>query len=177
MRAEATKHDRPGRKIPGCPATVCAAVGTIWGESKLGGRNIKKYLQPRNTALREIVIRGKKRGKPTHSFLGDVSGASSVNTGVHYSPTRTRTLGCGCIGHPAFPAPSGFKARDFWRSSGAWCRENANVCVGVFPSSFVTLAPRMTPFAMDCVAGARNDVVAVLRTASLRKPRGLIGPA
>src|SRR5260370_3790058 len=48
VRVEVTKHDRPGRKIPGCPAAVCAAVGTIWGESKLGGRNIKKYLQPRN---------------------------------------------------------------------------------------------------------------------------------
>ena len=32
-----TKHDRPGRKNPGCPAAVCAAVGTIWGVSKLGG--------------------------------------------------------------------------------------------------------------------------------------------
>ena len=35
----------------------------------------------------------------------DVSGASAVNTRVHTSlPQRTR--GCGCIGHPAFPAPS-----------------------------------------------------------------------
>jgi hypothetical protein len=42
-----TKHDMPGRKNPGCPAAVCAAVGTIWGVSKLGGRNMKKYLQPR----------------------------------------------------------------------------------------------------------------------------------
>src|ERR1700752_3921071 len=48
VRAEATKHDRPGRKIPGCPAAVSAAVGTIWGGSKLGGRNIKEYLHPRN---------------------------------------------------------------------------------------------------------------------------------
>ena len=47
VRAEATKHDRPGRKSPGCPVAVCAAVGTIWGASKIGGRNIKKYLQPR----------------------------------------------------------------------------------------------------------------------------------
>ena len=38
------EHDRPGRKSPGCPAGVCAAVGTIWGASKLGGRNIKEYL-------------------------------------------------------------------------------------------------------------------------------------
>jgi len=140
VRAEATKHDRPGRKIPGCPATVCAAVGTIWGESKLGGRNIKKYLQPRNTALREIVIRGKKRGKPTHSFLGDVSGASSVNTGVHYSPTRTRTLGCGCIGHSAFPAPLLLEGERFPAKLGhvvpreremyCWCRSGAMRSIG-----------------------------------------------
>ena len=44
VRAEVTKHDRPGRKSPGCLAVVCAAVGTIWGASKLGGRNITKYL-------------------------------------------------------------------------------------------------------------------------------------
>src|SRR5437868_15446202 len=71
VRVEATKHDRPGRKIPGCSAVVAAAVGTIWGESKLGGRNIKEYLHPRNTDLREVVIRGTKCGKPTHSLLGE----------------------------------------------------------------------------------------------------------
>src|ERR1700722_15180694 len=37
----------PGCKNPGCPAAIRAAVGTIWGVSKLGGRNVKKYLQPR----------------------------------------------------------------------------------------------------------------------------------
>src|SRR5215831_14981367 len=47
VRAEATKHDVPGRRSPGCPAGVFAAVGTTWGASKLGGRNIMKYLHPR----------------------------------------------------------------------------------------------------------------------------------
>src|SRR5262249_36091124 len=47
-RAAATTHERPGRKSPSCPAAVFAAVGTIRGASKLGGRNITKYLQPRN---------------------------------------------------------------------------------------------------------------------------------
>src|SRR5258708_24127092 len=32
------------------------------GESKLGGRNIKEYLHPRNTDLREVVIRGQDAG-------------------------------------------------------------------------------------------------------------------
>ena len=69
-KSKVTKHDRPGRKIPGCSAVVAPAVGTIWGESKLGGRNIKEYLHPRNTDLREVVIRGTKCGEPTHSLLG-----------------------------------------------------------------------------------------------------------
>ena len=62
-RAEATKHDRLGRKSPSCPAAVFAAVGTIRGASKLGGRNITKYLQPRKEALREVVIRGIDAGR------------------------------------------------------------------------------------------------------------------
>src|SRR5215831_21009410 len=39
-RAEATKHGVPGCKSPSCPAVGVAAVGTIRGASKLGGRNI-----------------------------------------------------------------------------------------------------------------------------------------
>jgi hypothetical protein len=40
--------------------------------------------------------------------MPDVSGTSAVNTRVH-TPTTKRTRGCGCIGHPAFPAPSYFR--------------------------------------------------------------------
>jgi hypothetical protein len=47
VRAEVTKHALPGLKSLGCPAVLYAAVGTIWETSKLGGLNIKKYLQPR----------------------------------------------------------------------------------------------------------------------------------
>jgi hypothetical protein len=38
--------------------------------------------------------------------MPDVSGASAVNTGVQTSTTPLRTPGCGCIEHPASPAPS-----------------------------------------------------------------------
>src|SRR5262249_58104728 len=62
VRAAATKHDRPGRKSPGCPAGVCAAVGTIWGASKLGGRNITEFLQPRQVHLRLVVTRHSNPG-------------------------------------------------------------------------------------------------------------------
>src|SRR5215472_3211282 len=34
VRAEATKHVLPGRKSPGCPAVVRAAVGTAWGATQ-----------------------------------------------------------------------------------------------------------------------------------------------
>src|SRR6516162_10000120 len=57
MRGEATNRVLLGRKSPGCPAGVFAAVGTTWGVSKLGGRNITKYLHPRNSSLREVVRR------------------------------------------------------------------------------------------------------------------------
>src|SRR5262249_27670703 len=68
VRAEATKHDVPGCRSPGCPAGVFAAVGTIWGVSKLGGRNITKYLHPRNTALREIVRRKTREADPLFAW-------------------------------------------------------------------------------------------------------------
>ena len=66
MRGEVTNRVLLGRKSPGCPAGVFAAVGTIWGASKLGGRNITKYLRPRKAVLREVVIRGIGAGsRPT----------------------------------------------------------------------------------------------------------------
>src|SRR5215475_14811289 len=48
-RVEATMHDVPGCRSPSCPAGVIAAVGTIRGASKLGGRNITEYLHPRKS--------------------------------------------------------------------------------------------------------------------------------
>src|SRR5262245_40388931 len=69
-RAEATKHDRPRRRSPSCPAAVLAAVGTIRGASKLGGRNITEYLQPRNRGLREVVIRRTDAGSRPVNHLG-----------------------------------------------------------------------------------------------------------
>jgi len=74
-RAEVTKHDVPGRRSPGCPAAVFAAVGTIWGASKLGGRNITKYLQPRNATPREVVIRGQTREADPTLDMGKADGA------------------------------------------------------------------------------------------------------
>ena len=48
--------------------------------------------------------------------MPDVSGASAVNTRVHTKTTK-RTRGCGCIGHPAFPAPSDFLMAQSFRKA------------------------------------------------------------
>ncbi len=55
-----------------------------------------KRWSPRRARISRKTI---AQGRP------DVSGASAVNTRVHTKTTK-RTRGCGCIGHPAFPAPS-----------------------------------------------------------------------
>ena len=66
MRGEATNRVLLGRKSPGCPAVVFAAVGTTWGASKLGGRNITKYLHPRKSPPHEVVSSGIDAGsRPT----------------------------------------------------------------------------------------------------------------
>ena len=89
MRGEATNRVLLGRKSPGCPAAVFAAVGTIWGASKLGGRNITKYLQPRNATPREIVIRGQTREADPTLDLGKADGAVE-ETGASTRSTAAR---------------------------------------------------------------------------------------
>ena len=74
VRVEETKHDVPGRRSPGCPAAVLAAVGTIWGASKLGGRNITKYLQPRKSPPHEVVSSGTTAGSRPIFPLGKADG-------------------------------------------------------------------------------------------------------
>jgi hypothetical protein len=48
-RAEVTMHDMPECRSSGCLVAVCAAVGTTWRASKVGGLNMKEYLQPRKS--------------------------------------------------------------------------------------------------------------------------------
>ena len=90
-RAAATKHERPGRRSPSCPAAVFAAVGTIRGASKLGGRNITKYLQPRKHALREVVRRIEAGSRPYPSMgkaddAVEETGASTRGTAGVWGP-------------------------------------------------------------------------------------------
>src|SRR5215831_1928414 len=99
MRGEATNRVLLGRKSPGCPAGVFAAVGTIWGASKLGGRNITKYLQPRKSPLARSRFKRDNCGKPTHFPVGkaddtvEETGASTRCTaGVGDPASKDRLL-------------------------------------------------------------------------------------
>ncbi len=69
VRAEATKHEVPGRKSLSCPGAVCAAVGATWEASKLGGLNIKECLQPRKDPREKLCSRIKAGSRP-YAFQG-----------------------------------------------------------------------------------------------------------
>ena len=61
---------------------------------------------------------GRARRKPLKPLRGEsrvISGATVVTT-VCLLPMHT---GCGCSGHPAFPAPSVFRGTTFMQTSGA----------------------------------------------------------
>ena len=98
MRGEVTNRVLLGRKSPGCPAGVFAAVGTIWGASKLGGRNITKYLQPRKSPLARSRFKRDSCGKPTHFPLGkaddavEETGASTRCTAGEGDPASKNRL-------------------------------------------------------------------------------------
>jgi hypothetical protein len=62
MHVEVTKHVLLGSKSLGCPAE--AAVGTIGEASKLGGLNVTKYLQPRNTIRQGNRFGGEAGSRP-----------------------------------------------------------------------------------------------------------------
>src|SRR5258705_6120466 len=67
--------------------------------------------------------------------------------------------GCGCIGHPAFPAPSEFqKAGRSWQTSRETCGEIAKLCLTSLRGAPATKQSSFLPGAkMDCFACARND--------------------
>jgi hypothetical protein len=83
------------------------------------------------TVARRIRRRGEYaiRRKTIAWGMPDVSGASAVNTRAHtYYPQRAR--GCGCIGNPAFPAPSIFRrAKVSGKISGATRRDDEKACL------------------------------------------------
>jgi hypothetical protein len=73
--------------------------------------------------------------------MPDVSGASAVNTRAHtLYPQRAR--GCGCIGHPAFPAPSVVKGRDDRSKPRADMRREREVVFETTPFEMLNLRTR-----------------------------------
>ena len=93
-------------------------------ERRQGGRRSRVVLTPRrwrqvswslprSDGGKRARSPGRARSKPLKPLRGEcrmLSGASAVNTRAHtYYPQRAR--GCGCIGHPAFPAPSDLLGR------------------------------------------------------------------
>src|ERR1700676_980713 len=67
-----------------------------------------------------------------------ISGEPVVTTLVCFVLFRTR--GCGCDGHPAFPAPSVFLGERILHRSGVSRRGNAESCPGCLKIEFFTLS-------------------------------------
>src|SRR5215467_13963023 len=69
VRAEATKHDVPGRKSPGCPVAVRSGRNDLGGEQTCRPEHYEISASSKTT-LRESRDSWDTRGKPTHVFLG-----------------------------------------------------------------------------------------------------------
>ena len=69
------------------------------------------------------------------------------------------TRGCGCIEHPAFPAPSVFKGQGFCNGSGAIRVAGLRSCA--LTSLRAQATQSIIRRAMDCFACARNDGQAI----------------
>jgi hypothetical protein len=78
-----------------------------------------------------------------------------TNSRVFYT-----TRGCGCGGHPAFPAPSDFRGTMFVHSSGAPRREIAEAYVAVIASEAKQSSLSLC-CAMDCFASLAMTNLAV----------------
>src|ERR1700736_4863392 len=61
----------------------------------------------------------------------------------------------GCSAHPAFPAPSDFKARNYGHNSGEWRREMAKSCPSSSLRGALATKQSILPLcgAMDCSHG------------------------
>src|SRR6476646_1068908 len=121
MRGEATNRVLLGRKSPGCPAGVFAAVGTIWGASKLGGRNITKYLQPRKSSPARSRFKRDSCGKPTHFPLGKADGiveetgaSTRCTAGVGESSIQEQTVGDN-VGKLPWAAGTGYNLQGLFK--------------------------------------------------------------
>src|ERR1700693_1252347 len=90
----------------------------VWFWRSEAGAKVAGQVARTTVATKQRSPRRARISRKTIAWgMPDVSGASAVNTRVH-TPTTKRTRGCGCIGHPAFPAPSPFPEGGSLNSSG-----------------------------------------------------------
>src|SRR6266566_7912795 len=117
------------------------------------------------TVTTRIRSPGRARNKPLKPLRGECrvySGVPVVTTLVCFVLFRTR--GCGCIGHPAFPAPSILLGGWFLQNSGASRRGNAESYLkwidviarskATKQSSFLFAAPNLDCFAEHVIGRA-----------------------
>ena len=130
-------RDRHGRGV-GCGGRGSAldesrdADGkAVWSWRPDAGAKFRKGYSSDNDGGKKARSPRRARNKPLKPLRGEcrvISAVPSVTTLVCFVFFRTR--GCGCIGHPAFPAPSVlFGANDSCTARAHLCRGNAGVCV------------------------------------------------
>ena len=84
---------------------------------------------PKATEARKPDTPGRARYKPSNHCAGNV-GCPPLNLYARVRfPSSSCTRDRGCSAHPAFPAPSDFKARNEMQTSGGSSRENAESCL------------------------------------------------
>src|SRR6266852_6107874 len=97
-------------------------------------------------------------------------------------PLHIRTRGCGCIEHPAFPAPSVFLGEWFLQKLGRIAPRDCGVVFGVdviarseaTKQSIVTIVPAVDCFASLAMTVSRRAIVSVViarhRVGATRRP-------
>ena len=121
---------------------------------------LRSRVYPANDGGKKARSPGRARisRKTTAWGMPDVSGASAVNTRVH-TPTTKRTRGCGCIGHPAFPAPSySFEGKEFRIELAQTCGEIAKLWL------------RMTLFEIECVGWRKGALAPCHHLSAVSRP-------
>src|SRR6266516_2288834 len=101
------------------PLTNCADADgeVVWFWRPDAG--VKSVRRSAGDGVKQAWSPGRARRKPLKPLRGECrakSGEPVVTTLVCFVLFRTR--GCGCIGHPAFPAPSHVEGEWFLQNSG-----------------------------------------------------------
>jgi len=113
----ARRRRRQKRTEKSCGPDASTPASSSREASFLGATVTNK---PDHRGEREITVKTNCAGKAGCSGATVVTNAACF---LHY------TRGCGCSGHPAFPAPSVFRANGSMHRSGVLRREKAGACL------------------------------------------------